>query len=76
MSRINPGGTSDGFPGIEIDHGYDNACLSAAFRGKTVEIDIGEHWQNSRLGFEKYVDIELTVDEARALRDWLNGLNL
>lgn len=76
MTKITHG-TSDGFPGIEIDHYPElgDICFSAAYRGEVVELDIGHNWSN-RNGFELYTDINLTKDEAKALRDWLITLNL
>jgi hypothetical protein len=58
--------------GIEIDHG--DRDLSAALRNDVIEIGIGEEYGDGPEGsYVTWADINLTLDEARAFRDWLTS---
>jgi hypothetical protein len=58
--------------GIEIDHG--DRDLSAALRNGIIEVGIGEEYGEGPGGsYARWADINLTLDEARAFRDWLTS---
>lgn len=54
--------------GIEIDHGGRD--ISAGAHDQIIEIAIGINYRN-KIGYESYSDINLNLEEATALRDWL-----
>ena len=70
-SKISYGPTG----GIEIDHG--DADLSAAIHEGKLEIMIGEDWAGRHhgpdrpQGYLRSLDFKMTMEEARAFRDWL-----
>jgi hypothetical protein len=56
--------------GIEIDHG--DRDISAALRNNIIEVGIGEGCGDGPGGsYARWAEINLTLDEALALRDWL-----
>jgi hypothetical protein len=57
---------------IEIDH--VDRDLSAALRNGVIEIGIGEGYGEGPGGsYARWTDIYLTINEARAFRDWLTS---
>jgi hypothetical protein len=54
--------------GIEIDRG--DADLSAGIDGTSIDLAIGEGY-DGRVGYERYLEFPLSIEEATALRDWL-----
>ena len=56
--------------GVAIDHG--DCDVSAAFRNNSVELAIGKNYQGGDKGYDSYLDITLTMEETRVLRDWLS----
>jgi hypothetical protein len=54
--------------GIEIDHG--DRDISAADRNGVIECMIGENYGDG--SYENAATINMTIEEARAFRDWLS----
>jgi hypothetical protein len=57
---------------IEIDH--IDRDLSAALRHGVIEVGIGEGYGDGPGGsYARWAEISLTINEARAFRDWLTS---